>query len=205
MILAASLVGALWLVYLFDFLLAADLREYGIRPRTTAGLLGILTAPFLHEGFVHLLRNSPALLVLLTLLFVSQPRAWQVLGSIIVLGGGLLWIFGRGGGVGPPDAVSVHLGASLVVFGLITFLIAAGLWHRRVLGTVLAMLVLFFYGGSLLWGVLPRINSTVSWDGHLCGAVAGIVVAWFYRDQPARLASSTVNHEETSQVVRDVP
>jgi membrane associated rhomboid family serine protease len=72
-----------------------------------------------------------------------------------------------------------------VIFGLITFLIAAAFWQRRPLVMLVGAGVLFFYGGSLLWNILPSLNSPVSWEGHLSGAIAGIVIAWFSRDQAA--------------------
>jgi membrane associated rhomboid family serine protease len=90
----------------------------------------------------------------------------------VFLSGALLWLVGR---------EASHIGASTLIFGLITYLIASGLWHRRLIGSAVAVTVLVVYGGSLIWGVLPRPNSNVSWEGHLCGAVIGVVVAWLSR------------------------
>ncbi len=180
---ALSLLASVWLVYLIDLPLPADLREFGIRPRELTGLVGIPLSPFLHEGFTHLLSNSPALLILVTLLFFSQARPWDSLLAITLLGGALCWLIGRA--AGQNGAGTVHIGASIVIFGLITFLITSGLWQRRVIGMIVATGVLFFYGGSVLWGVLPRFGSSVSWEGHLSGAISGVIVAWFARDRLA--------------------
>ncbi len=198
---ALSFLAALWLIYFVDKVLPADLRIYGIRPRELAGLVGIPLSPFLHEGFGHLLSNSPALLILVTLLFFSQARPWDSLLAITLLGGALCWLIGRA--AGQDGAGTVHIGASIVIFGLITFLIASGLWQRRVIGMIVATGVLFLYGGSLLWGVLPRFNSAVSWEGHLSGAIAGVIVAWFARDRLA-FGSSASSRSEGS-VLNETP
>ncbi len=204
---AFSFLAVIWLIYFVDLVLPVNLGDFGIRPRTLRGLVGIPLSPFLHASFGHLLSNSPALLILMTLLFFSQARPWDSLLAVTLLGGALTWVVARtvsqdGGGV-------IHIGASIVIFGLITFLIASGLWQRRVIGMIVATGVLFLYGGSLLWGVLPRINSPVSWEGHLCGAIAGIIVAWFARDHlafgsnPSNITVAKKSaYDETPPVIR---
>src|SRR5262249_12678314 len=85
------------------------------------------------------------------------------------LSGLLLWIFGR---------PAVHIGASGLISGLTAFLVLSGILERRLVPLVIALLVGFFYGSSLLIGIIPRVGSRVSWDGHLSGAIAGGIVAW---------------------------
>jgi membrane associated rhomboid family serine protease len=86
-----------------------------------------------------------------------------------LLGGVLLWLFGR---------PSTHIGASLLVYGLISYLIVSGFLERKMLLMAVSLLVLFLYGGTLLFGMIPSLRSHVSWEGHLLGAVAGVVVAY---------------------------
>jgi membrane associated rhomboid family serine protease len=167
--------GVLWAVWLVGWLLgrvtSVELLQYGLRSRTLVGLVGVATMPFLHAGLSHLLGNTLALVVLLALLAGSRARSWEIVIEIVILGGLLLWVFGRG--------QVVHVGASGLVFGLASFLIVAGGLERRPLALVVAIVVALFYGSTLLTGVLPTAGPNVSWDGHLTGAVAGALVAYF--------------------------
>jgi membrane associated rhomboid family serine protease len=160
-------VGAIWAVY-FVSLVFPGLDDYGVVPRKLVGLAGILAMPFLHANLHHLLSNTIPLLILLILLAGSRAESWEVVGIIAVLGGVLLWIFGR---------PAVHIGASGLISGLTAFLVLAGFLEHRLIPLLIALLVGFLYGGSLVLGILPRVGSQISWDGHLCGAIAGGIVA----------------------------
>ncbi len=160
-------VGIIWGVFLLSYLLPS-LQQYGLQPRSGVGLLGIVTMPFLHSGIGHIVGNTIPLVVLLFLLAGSRAKSWQIVAEIIVLGGALLWIFGRGAN---------HVGASGLVSGLIAFLILGGVFERRLIPILVAIVTFVLYGGSLLWGFIPRAPN-VSWDGHLCGAVAGGLLAF---------------------------
>jgi membrane associated rhomboid family serine protease len=103
------------------------------------------------------------------LLAGSRARNWEIVGELVLLSGVLLWIFGR---------PAIHVGASTLIFGLAVFLVVSGFRERRPLTILIAVLVLFFYGGSVVAGILPRIGSSVSWDGHLAGAVAGGLIGY---------------------------
>lgn len=176
-----SIVALVWLFFLADWLPWTELKSLGVRPRSLIGLLGIPASPFLHRDLGHLLSNTPALFVLLLLLFTTDRQPWKVLFSIVILSGSLVWLVGRA--VTSEGMAITHIGASGVIFGMITYLIAAGLWHRRLGGSIVAAVVLIIYGGSLVWGLVPRLNAEVSWEGHLSGAAAGIIVAWLSRRQ----------------------
>lgn len=165
-----TFVGIIWAVYFADFVLPGNLTDWGLVPRTWWGLPGIPAAPFLHANLAHLVSNTVPLLVLLTLLAGSRTRTWETVFEIILLGGGLLWLFGRAGSEG---ARMVHVGASGLVYGLIAFLIVAGFREKRLASLAVALVVGFLYGTTLLSGVLPSVGSQVSWDGHLWGAIAG--------------------------------
>jgi membrane associated rhomboid family serine protease len=125
--------------------------------------------PFLHANLRHLVANTIPLSVLLILLAGSRAASWAVVVSIAALGGLLLWMFGR---------PAVHIGASGLISGLTVFLVLSGFLEQRIIPLLIAVLVGFLYGGSLVLGVVPRFGSQVSWDGHLCGAIAGGLVAY---------------------------
>lgn len=169
--------AAIWAVFLLEYVVPIDWVDYGVVPRTWSGLIGIPAMPFLHADLGHIVSNTLPLFVLLILLAGSQANSWQVVLGVVLLGGALLWLCGRHAN---------HIGASGLVFGLMAFLIVSGVLERRFVPLVVAVVVTFVYGGSLLSGVMPRVASRVSWDGHLCGAVAGAVVAYLAtRTNPA--------------------
>lgn len=157
----------MWLVYVVDFVLPISLTGWGLVPRSLRGITGIPLMTFLHSGFWHLLGNTAPLAILLSLTVMTRDRPWPAILSITLLGGVLLWLFGR-----PAN----HVGASLLIFGLITFLITVGIREQQPVSIVIALAVGFFFGGNLFWGVIPVPGSGVSWDGHLCGAIAGVVI-----------------------------
>ncbi len=161
-------VGTIWAVYLVSVVFPG-LNQYGVYPRKFSGLLGIPAMPFLHGNLRHVLGNTIPLAVLLVLLAGSRAESWEVVAIIVFLGGILLWIFGR---------PVIHIGASGLISGLTAFLILSGFLEQRIIPLLIALLVGFLYGGSLLLGVLPRFGSQISWDGHLCGAIAGGLVAY---------------------------
>jgi membrane associated rhomboid family serine protease len=161
-------VGAVWGVFLLSLVFPA-LDRFGVVPRSLVGLVGIPAMPFLHQNLGHILGNTVPLIILLLLLSGSQARSWEVVVDIVLVGGFLLWIFGR---------PAVHIGASGLISGLTSFLILSGFLERRIIPLLIAVLVGFLYGGSLLLGVIPRLGSQISWEGHLCGAIAGGIVAY---------------------------
>lgn len=164
-----AFVGAIWAVFFLEYVLPFDLTSFGLVPRTLTGLVGIPAMPFLHANWQHIVSNTLPLFVLLILLAGSKANSWAVVVEVVLLGGGLLWLFGR---------PATHIGASGLIFGLIAFLIVSGLLERRFVPLVISVVVIFFYGGSLLLGVVPRLGSHISWDGHLFGALAGGIVAY---------------------------
>jgi membrane associated rhomboid family serine protease len=177
----ALFVAAIWIVFLVSRFVALD--EFALVPRTWHGLIGIVTMPFLHANFQHLLSNTLPLVILLVLLAGSNARSAAIVVTIILLGGALLWLFGRNGTAAQPTA---HVGASCLLFGLITYLILSGITERRLVPLLVSVLVGFFFGGTLIWGVLPLQGGQVSWDGHLAGAVAGGAAALLLWTAPRR-------------------
>ena len=146
----------------------ATLDVFGIIPRTPVGLVGILTAPLLHAGMAHLLANAAPLFVLLTLLFWDRHYRPGVTLSAIWLASGLgTWLIGRPG--------SIHIGASSVIYGLVSYLVVSGFLMKSWRSAIVAIVVLLAYGG-IFYGVLPQAGP-ISWEGHLSGAIAGVWVA----------------------------
>lgn len=161
-------IASLWLVFGLEQIL--PLTQYGLIPRTSQGLVGIFSMPWLHGSLSHLMSNTIPLFVLMILLAGSRANSWMIIFIIIIFGNGLLWMLGRG------DAI--HIGASGLVFGLAIFLIASGFFERRFVPIVVAIVVGFLYGSSLIAGMMP-FQQGVSWDGHLFGAIAGGIAAWW--------------------------
>ncbi|MFH1136823.1 MAG: rhomboid family intramembrane serine protease [Pseudomonadota bacterium] len=170
---AAFLVGLIWLVFFLNILTPTDLRVHGVQPRRLIGLRGIPLAPFLHADAAHLVANTGALFVLLTIAFLYSFRLTLIsLALITVLEGGAVWLFGAPG--------TVHLGASGLIFGLIGHLLFSGVFRRDILAAPAALLVLFLYGGMILYNFIPTPG--VSWTGHVFGFLAGILAAWLTRN-----------------------
>ena len=168
LIIAAVVLGIIWAVFLVE-LVFPGLKSWGIIPRSIVGLRGLIFSPFLHGGLRHIMANSLPLFVLL-LLSLSYNRLVAVEAIVIIMAGGGLgvWLFGAPG--------TVHIGASGVIFGLIGFLLFVGIFSRDIKGILIAVVVLFLYGGVILFGVVPRAG--ISWSGHVFGFLAGIVAAW---------------------------
>ncbi len=160
---AAGLLAGIWLAWLGAFALGWDMDVLGIRPRDPQGFIGILTAPFVHASFEHLVSNTLPLAILAALTLYAYPRATRVALPLIWIGSGLgVWLWARS---------SVHVGISGITHGLMFFLFFIGMLRRDRLGVAIALLVFFLYGGMLMT-VLPR-DPNISFEYHLAGAVMG--------------------------------
>lgn len=161
-----GLLAVMWAVEVMDFLLImVKLDSFGIHPRTGRGLVGILLSPFLHVGFGHLISNSLPFLLLGGLVMIGGRRQFLLLSLwVTVIGGSGVWLLG--------GSQTVHLGASLLIFGYLGFLLSRGIIKRSIAGIAFSLVLLFAYGG-MLYGVLPG-QPGISWLGHLCGFLAGI-------------------------------
>lgn len=176
--LSIGFVVLLWLIHLMNWGLDLDPSPFGVRPRQWSGLLGIVAAPLVHSDFAHLFANSvPLATVGAAMLFLYPRSTLRVLPAVYLGPGMLVWLFGRG---------SVHLGASGLVYGLVSYVFVAGILRRDRRAIAASLLVVFMYG-SLAWGVLP-IEPGVSWETHLSAAVIGVLLALALRrlDIPPR-------------------
>jgi membrane associated rhomboid family serine protease len=179
--LVGGFVLLLWVLEAVDSVAGHRLDAYGVQPREADGLVGVLVAPVLHGGWDHLAANSLPVLVLGFLVLVTGVARGVLATGIIWLVAGLgTWV------VAPPH--TVHLGASVLVFGWLTYVVVRGFLHRRAVEVAIGVVVLLVWGG-LLWGVLPGTPG-VSWQGHLFGAIGGLVAAWTLR--PERSVASVV-------------
>lgn len=188
-------VGAVWCVFLIGLVLPVNINAFGVTPRTATGILGIPLMPFLHQDLQHLTSNTVPLTILLMLLAGSKANSWSIVAFIVLIGGALLWLFGRS---------ATHIGASGLVFGLMAFLLTSGFFERRIGPLIISVIVGFLYGGTLFSGVLPDLGSHVSWEGHLGGAIAGGLGAWLMTRGPARLSSDAREFSESDETL-DLP
>src|SRR5438874_13222635 len=175
---ALGFVALIWVIQLLDWALDLEPADFGVRPRQLAGLPGIFFAPLVHGGFAHLLANSPPLLVLGTpMLYLYPSAALRVLPAVYLGTAVAVWLFARG---------SAHVGASGLIYGLVSYIFVAGLIRRDRRAIAASLLVCFTYG-ALIWGVLP-IRPGVSWETHLAGALIGVAMAIVFRhlDVPPR-------------------
>lgn len=163
----AGLIALLWLVEVVDTVLGGRLDAFGIWPRELIGLPGVLAAPFLHAGYLHLVGNTVGLFFLGGMLLLRDRGDFWRVSVAGVLSGFVVWIVGRGG--------FVHLGASGVIFAYFGFLVTIGFFEHKV-GSVLLSIAIGLGWGSIVSGALPS-EAAVSWEGHLAGMVAGIGVA----------------------------
>jgi len=149
-------------------LLGSRASRLALVPRTAAGLLGILTAPFLHANAAHLVANLPPFVVLGAAILRRGQRVFLTASLTVALASGLLlWLFGRRG---------AHMGASGVIFGFFGYLMAVAYLSRSAVDVLVAVAVLVIYG-SMLAGLRPA-RASVSFEGHFFGLVAGIGTAW---------------------------
>ena len=171
------IVVVMWVVKIVEVSLDVNLDRYGVTPHSAQGLVGILTLPFLHGSWEHLLSNSVPILVLGTALYYCYPTLANRVLLITYLASGLItWC------IGAPD--STHIGASALVYGLNLFLIASGFIRGNRLLIVVSLIVVFLYG-SFIWGMIPSlaIPQNISWEGHLSGAIIGVLLAVFLRKE----------------------
>ena len=173
----AGFVALLWVLEIVDSVADNSLDQYGVQPRSDEGLLGILFAPLLHGGWGHLSANTLPAVVLFFLVLVSGiGRGLAATGVIWVVGGFGVWL------VAPSN--TIHLGASVLIFGWLVYLMVRGIFTRSA-GEIILGLVLFFMYGGLLLGVLPG-QPGISWQGHLFGALGGALAAALLSDRRDR-------------------
>jgi membrane associated rhomboid family serine protease len=193
---SVALVAGIWICWLGAWMMGWNLDDLGIRPRDPRGLIGILSAPFVHASFAHLMSNTLPLGLLAGLALYAYPRATRYALPFIWIASGIgVWLWAR---------ESIHVGISGIAHGLMFFLFMMGVLRRDRLGIAIALLVFFLYGGMVMT-VLPR-EPEVSFEYHLFGAIAGLISAFvLFRLDPAppRKRYSWDDEEESIEPLQD--
>lgn len=179
----AVFAAALWVIQIVNAADNQGLDRFGIKPRQVDGLWGVLTQPFLHVSYSHLLSNTAPVLLIGWVLLLSGVRVWLfVTAVVIVLGDALTWL------VAPSDQVIV--GASGMIFGWMGYLLARAYFSRRIRWILTAIGLLLFFG-TLLGSLLPASDTHVSWQSHLCGFAAGVFVGWLLHPRVGRYTTGS--------------
>jgi membrane associated rhomboid family serine protease len=169
----AVIVGMMGIIHFSQFVFDWNLSVYGIYPRRLSGLVGVLFTPFLHGDFNHLFNNSISLLILGSSLFYFYKKiSLKVFIWIYIMSGFWTWISAR---------ESYHIGASGIIYGLFSFLLISGFLRKNLQLIGVSFFVVFVYG-SMVWGIFP-IKVHISYEGHLWGFIAGIILAIYYKKQ----------------------
>jgi membrane associated rhomboid family serine protease len=168
-----TMVAIFWAVEIVNVLFFhssyRSLAQYGIVPRNIVGLRGILFAPFLHGGWGHLIANTIPFIILGWLVMLQETSDFFIVTIATMLVGGIgTWLFGA--------TNSVHIGASILIYGYLGFLLLRGYFQKNIPSIFLSAVVFFLYGG-LIWGVLPS-QIGISWQGHLFGFLGGVLSAF---------------------------
>lgn len=162
----------LWFVYWLEIRYGFDFDTNGILPRTVSGLQGIIFSPFIHSDINHLYNNSIPLLALLAALqFFYAKQSFYVIIFGILFSGILTWIIGR---------ESYHIGASGLIYVLVSFIFFKGLLTKYYRLIALSLTVIMLYGG-MLWYVFPEVDNAISWEGHLAGLLTGFLLSLIYK------------------------
>ena len=174
---SAIILIIIWSVKIFEIVFDYDFTEYGVLPRNFSGLIGILFSPLIHSDVNHLLSNSLPVIILCLLIFNFYSQiAKKIFIYLYFISGLWLWCIGR---------ESFHIGASGLIYAMASFLFFSGILRKNSQLSAVALLVIFIYGG-LFWGLFP-IHKNVSWEGHLTGFIAGVLVSFICRkDGPKR-------------------
>lgn len=162
----------IWAIHLLEVLTNYPLYFLGINPREPSGLIGIFTSVFIHGSWMHLFSNTfPVLVLGAALFFFYKELAYSVIIWSLLMGGLWVWVAAR---------PSFHIGVSGLIYSLSFYLIISGILIKNTNLMAISLLVLFLYSGGMIAGMLP-IDEGVSWEGHLYGAIAGTILAFYYR------------------------
>ena len=179
----AAMAALMWVVEVVDRVAGGRLDAYGIEPREVEGLDGVVFAPFLHAGWDHLIGNTiPFLLLGFAIAIGGLARVAAVTGIVALVGGLGTWL------VAPEN--TIHIGASGIVFGYAAYLVARGIYSRSAAQILVGLVVLAVWGTTLLRGLVPEDG--ISWQGHLFGAVGGVLAARVLHRRAVRRGTESV-------------
>ncbi|MCC5928628.1 MAG: rhomboid family intramembrane serine protease [Cyclobacteriaceae bacterium] len=179
----------IWVIKAIEWVQESSFSHFGILPRQISGLKGIFFAPLIHGDVFHLITNSvPLILLGIGLFYFYRKIAFEVLFWIWISTGTWTWTIARN---------SYHIGASGIIYALVSFLFFGGVFRKDARLMVVSSVVLFLYG-SMLYGIMPNaVEENVSWESHLMGALSGIFLAFYFRKE--KLSDPTPN-AETSEL-----
>ncbi|NCO56464.1 MAG: rhomboid family intramembrane serine protease [Bacteroidetes bacterium CG_4_10_14_3_um_filter_31_20] len=181
-------VGLLWLIKIYEITLNEDFSSFGLYPLKLKGIIGIFSAPLIHGNIEHLYANTIPLLVLGTFLFYFYSKvSYKVFFLIYIMTGIWVWFGGR---------PSYHIGASGIVYGLAGYIFTSGIILKNIRLLSISLLVVFLYG-SMFWGIFP-FDPKISWESHLLGLIAGIILAIYYKNE-----SSFLNNKDENIIEED--
>ena len=170
LLIPAAFVVTFWIVKIIEQTTSLSFVKFGIYPLQPEGLKGIIFSPFLHSDFNHLISNSiPFFILLFAIIYYYRRISYSIFFVLYFLSGLTVWLAGR---------PSWHIGASGVIYAMAAFHFVSGIIRNDVRLLTISVVVVFLYGG-LIWGIFP-IDPRISWEGHLWGAVSGIVMAFYY-------------------------
>ncbi len=174
--LSLGIVGGMWVFFVLQNL-GFFKSCYGIIPYHVDTLKGIVFSVVMHGSLSHLVSNSIALFILLLLLFAFYRKiALKVVVLGWLLSGSLLWLW-------PSflqEATYCHIGASGVVYMLVSFLFFAGLFSFKFYSVILSLFIGLLYFSLVFTTSSPSESMAISWQGHLCGAISGLLLARFF-------------------------
>lgn len=189
---ALAFILLIWIVKLAEIAFHLDIGRMGVFPRRAEGLTGIVTAPFIHKDFEHLFNNSvPLFIGIIGVFYFFRDVAYRIIFGIYLLSYFITWLIGRNDFPG-----NYHIGASGLVYGYLSFLFFGGAFAKNKNLLALSLMLIFFYG-SMIWGILPS-KGEISWEGHYGGAASGLLFAWLFRKK-ALAAPEPVLEEEDEE------
>ena len=169
-----AFIALLWIVKAIEFSVSGDFCDYGILPRKISGAIGIITGPLIHGDINHLFSNTIPLLILgIGVIYFYNKIAFEVIALIYLMTGVWVWIAAR---------EAYHIGASGIVYGMVSFLFFSGVFRKDPKSIAVSLVVTFLLGG-MIYGIFPT-NDNISWESHLLGSLAGIFCAFYFRSVP---------------------
>ena len=166
-----AFIALLWIVKAIEFSVSGDFGDYGILPRKISGAIGIITGPLIHGDFNHLFSNTIPLLILgIGVIYFYNKIAFEVIALIYLMTGVWVWIAAR---------EAYHIGASGIVYGMVSFLFFSGVFRKDPKSIAVSLVVTFLLGG-MIYGIFPT-NENISWESHLLGSLAGVFCAFYFR------------------------
>lgn len=170
--------AVMWVLEIFAYVTDNRILTYGIRAHDLTDLPHMFTAPFLHASFDHLISNTVPFAILGFLAALRGISKFLVMNLIVMVVGGLgVWFLGPSGGV--------TVGASILIFGYFGYLAGRGVFERRLVDILIAVVVGVLYGTAIAASIVPN-NPQISWQGHLFGLIGGVLAAWTLRRRDAK-------------------